>query len=232
MAGPEEHIRRMQAPDPKMTSWKAAPSKAPAKAMTSWTKATAPSNGSSASSAKPAYGREVRGDAANDFRGQPQIHMEIKGACLYVHPQGGSSPVPAGGDSKIDGNTNAAEANIFEIEMTQDLDLDFDWQGFDAMDGSQRENMEIRRCLYMTLIVKHNGFKLTLPSGIKWHEGEPPDLTPQKGATTTSPSGETTVTPPESEHVINLFAIRRGLFAEATTRIFGGLWGSNMRDKP
>lgn len=226
MAGPEEHIRRMQAPDPRMTSWE--PAKKEGKAMTSVFRAAAVDKNSSASSAKPAFGKGVRSDAANDFRGEQQQHMELRGACLYVLEQGGTSPIPVAGSSPIDGGTDPSNANAIEITLAADTALQFDWQGFDALDGSQRGNLKIHRLLFLTLFVTHNGFKLTLPAEIKWHEGEKPDLTPQ-AATTSTTGGVTTTTPPTSEHVINLMARRKGIGANAVTKVYGGLWGSNMR---
>lgn len=228
MAGPEQHIRRMQAPDPKMVSWKPAKGDDKARKMTSWTSAAGKPGNSSASSAKPAQNGGVRSDATNDWKGQQQQHMEIRGSCLYVQAQGGGSPIPVAGSSTVNGGTDPSTANVFTIELTQDTTLTFDWGGFDPMDGSDRANLKISRLLFCTLFVKHNGFKFQLPADIAWHEGAAPDLTPQSGTTKTT-NGETTVTPPDSEHVINIMARRDGIGPEAVTKVYGGIWGTNMR---
>lgn len=218
----DQFIRKQAGPDPRAVNPKpndktTAENKGKQQSLTSWTTGKK-GDASSASRASPTS--PVTNKSANDFQGHQQKNMELRGSCFYVQPQGGSSPIPPGGNSPINGYTDAASSNIFEIEISEDMTLNFDWSGFDNFEGSKRGNIEVNRCIYMTLIVTHKGFTLTLPSDIRWHEGEAPDLTPQ---------GPVNNQPATSEHVINLFAIRKGVGEDAVTRIYGGLWGSNMR---
>lgn len=220
MSSADQNIRRMGGADPKFTSWKPA-TKADAAVDRHATKIGGSGKGSSASSQVNRRGNEVVGHGANDWKAEQQRNQELRGSTLYVYPleaaagtgklmQGATPKKPSDPLSPVDGN-------MIRAVLTQDVTLAFDWSGYDQMAGSMRGNIQISRGLFFTLIIIHNGFKVTLPNDVYWNEGIAPDLS--------APSG--------SRHVLNFFAIRHGAFVRISdpqpiTEVYGGAWGTNM----
>lgn len=170
---------------------------------------TGKSNGSAANPARSSRTTDFNVAAANDFQGNQQRNVELRGATLFLFPMGGDSPVAPG---TLKG---ASGGNAYELELTGNHNLEFDWTEFDSMSGSKRGNIRNTRLLFMTVIVKHKGFTLTLPNNIWWNEGEAPDLGPG---------------PADSAHILNFMVTRKEApDGTITNTIYGGVWATNAR---
>ncbi len=163
--------------------------------------------GSAAQPARASRTSGIDGSSANDFKGNQQRNVELRGSTLFLMPMGGDSPVPIG-DLKASSGGNA-----FELWLAGDQALAFDWSEFDSMSGSRRGNLRIDRLCFMTVIIHHNGHNVTMPAGVLWHDGTAPDLMPGDAA---------------SVHVLNFMARRRLLpDGSSDTLVIGGVWAAN-----
>ena len=149
--------------------------------------------------------------SVNDYQANQQKNMELRGAVLFLYPMGTGSPVAPG-------VCDAAESNVFMINLTGPWSIDFDWSKHDAMIGSKRANYRVDRVIPMTLRIKHNGHAISFAAGtnIHWPDGEAPDLTPDAGGA--------------GIHIINVLCFRTGIHTNApVNEVHASVWAPNSR---
>lgn len=153
----------------------------------------------------------VNNVSANDFQGNQQRNMELRGATLFLYPMGEGSPVDPGTIKTRSGG------NIFMVNLRGDWVIDFDWSEYDNLQGSNRGNLRVDRVLFATLRIKHNGFSVSFSnnSNINWDEGEAPDLSPDSNG--------------DGIHIINILAFKTGVDSSSSVEVHGSVWSLNSR---
>lgn len=207
----DDDVRRMAASDPRAHNPKVAahtPGENKRKKVEAAKPAAKPQAGQPARASK---GSPVDGKSVNDWRGNQQRNMELRGATLFLFPMGEGSPVAPG---TIE---SRSQGNVFKVDLQGAWAIDFDWSKYDDLDGSQRGNLRIDRCIPITLRIKHNGYAVTFAAGtnIHWPDGEMPDLVPDSGNA--------------GIHIINVLCFRSGTGGAADTEVHASLWAGNSR---
>lgn len=200
--------------------------------VTSWSKADrvavdfTPKGRTSQNGILNRNGKEASNTSGNDKKGWQEKNPELRGACSYMEPRkNGSDKYPEIGIIDL------SNANDYEIEITADTNLTFDYIKFDAMEGSKRGNFLVSRALYCMIKVIHNGKKVTMPPGTYWSDGAVPEALTNPVQPKTTGTGQDAVTT-KPRHLISCYITRIGVGEEAVTEVHAGLWGQNMNKQP
>lgn len=164
----------------------------------SWTSAF--TNRSSASSARGGVlsdDPQARTDSGNHWNGQQQKNQELRGSSDYFGLQGDEGQPDVG---EID----PTDANTWKQVLDDNTVLIIKQLPFDSMPGAKRGPILNSMAIPITIIIDHQGWNVTLPTGIRWDSGEAPDLTPIRG-----------------RHMVSILMTQIGLGEDAVIDFYG-----------
>lgn len=159
------------------------------------------SKGSSAPASATSRTRaDLRPDRGMDLQGEQWRHVEQRGHRGFCECQGEPKyGRPVSGTARVD----VWNSNDFEIELSGNTILIFDATAGDYARGSARGNIRLQTRTWFTIEVIHNGHELRFPNGIRWQNGERPDMTPIEGGS----------------YVMGFYITRKGRGDQATERV-------------